>query len=370
MRNVVFHAPDGAIEEHLRALVPVSVLDGTLELKETTQLGQELPLEPGLYAARATLPSGRRLEAAFKVSSEEGEAIDVTLVKTDDAVDTAQQDAPVAFREQLKTIDATDIALFAQRAVGLQPREAEDGRSWVRIGYGNPFGRIRWRGASKPYAVGDELEVVGDEPTQVLMQMKPSLWRVVAPVLPKLPDQPIDHRLLKMVRRQGSAFPHFLFKNADLEMLLRYLASDSQAPVDGLAGGERVVAKRAFDDPGFKPLAASAGAYALLRLGRLDDLDWTPLMAERYPWLPDGFAIHGEWRARRGEHEQAQASFLTIPEVGLPYFSMGLSDAVNRLSQYAAAKLEPAANRAAVLAQLQEMAGRTDFARPITTYRA
>ena len=369
MRKVVFRAPDGAIEEQLSGLVPVNVLDGTLELIETTRLGEESPLEPGLYAARATLPNGRRYEATFAVSTEEGEAIDVVLARTEDVVETAQQYAPPTIDQQLKSFDAADIGRLAAQVFVPKKKEAP-AQCWVRIGYGNPFDKIRWKGASKRYAAGDEFEVEGPEPAQVVMQMKPSLWQVLAPVLPVVEGQPMDHRRVSMVRRQGSAFPHFHFKNPDLEMLLRYLASDSQRPVAGLAGEESVVAKRAFDDPGYKPLAASAGAYALLRLGKLDDLDWTPQMPEKFPWLPDAYAIHGEWRARRGEHEEAQASFMRIPEVGLPFFSMGLSDAVNRLSQYAAANFDHPEARAKALAKLQEISSRTDFARPITTWRA
>jgi len=91
MRKVVFHAPEGAIEEQLSGLVPVNVLDGTLELIETTQLGEAAALEPGLYAARATLPNGRRYEATFAVSTEAGEAIDVVLARTDDVVETGMR---------------------------------------------------------------------------------------------------------------------------------------------------------------------------------------------------------------------------------------------------------------------------------------
>ncbi len=368
MRTVVFQAPEGVIEDQLSGLVPVNVLDGTLELIETTRLGQATPLEPGLYAARATLPNGRRYEATFKVTPESSDAIDVLLARTEDVVETAQQYAPATFDQQMKSFDAGDIGRIAAQV--FQPGKEKAAQSWVRIGYGNPFGKIRWKGSSKRYSAGDEFEVDGPKPSQVVMQMKPSLWQVLAPVLPKIEGQPDDHRRVSMVRRQGSAFPHFHFKNADLEMLLRYLASDSQRQVEGLSGEESVVAKRAFEDPGYKPLAASAGAYALLRLGKLDDLGWTPQMAEKFPWLPDAYAIHGEWRARRGEHDQAQASFLRIPEIGLPFFSMGLSDAVNRLSQYAAADFDHVDERAKVLAQLQEISSRTDFARPITTWRA
>jgi hypothetical protein len=368
MRQVVFRAPDGAIEEQLSGRVPVNVLDGTLELISTTRLGEPAPLEPGLYAARATLPNGRKYEATFAVTDPDGDDIDVLLARTDDVVETAQQYAPPSIDQQLKSFDAADLGRIAAQVLAPIRKEAP-AQCWVRIGYGNPFGKIKWKGASKRYTAGEELEVAGPEPAQVIMQMKPALWQVVAPVLPKIEGHEVDARRVSMVRRQGSAFPHFHFKNPDLEMLLRYLASDSQRPVEGLAGEESVVAKRAFDDPGYKPLAAAAGAYALLRLGRLDDLDWTPQMPEKFPWLPDAYAIHGEWRARRGEHDQAQASFLRIPEVGLPYFSMGLSDAVNRLSQYAAAGFEGGDERAKVLAQLQEISGRTDFARPITTWR-
>jgi hypothetical protein len=370
MRTVVIQAPEGAIDPGLDAKVPVSVLDNSLELKETTGLGLPLALDEGLYVARATLPNGTKLESVFNVSSEEGEPITVSLAQTARIAPAPRKDAPVPLKERLQKFEPADVLQAADAALGML-RPKEPNRSWVRIGYGNPFGTVRWRSGSKPCAVNDKFEVEAPEFAQVLMQMKPSLWIVLAPVQPKLPGEPVDKRRVKMVRRLGWAFPHFYFANPDLEMLLRYLASDSQATVDQLAGPEALVAKKAFEDESeIRPLASSVGAYALLRLGRLDDLDWTPRLAERFPWLPDAYAILGEWRARRGEHEAAQAAFLKIPEVGLPHFSMGLSDAVNRLHQYVAGGLPAPEARADILARLEAMAARTDFARPITTYRA
>ena len=82
-------------------------------------------------------------------------------------------------------------------------------------------------------------------------------------------------------------------------------------------------------------VAATIGAYALLRLGELERLhDWTENLRNWFPWLPDGAAIRGEHLARLGRHGEALACFAELPRRGLPVFTDGLSYSVDRIRLY------------------------------------
>jgi hypothetical protein len=122
------------------------------------------------------------------------------------------------------------------------------------------------------------------------------------------------------------------------------------------------------------PIAACVGAYTLLRLGELDRLhEWTENLKNWFDWLPDGLAIRAEHLARRGQHSQALENLLRLPDRGLPFFSDGLSFALNRLRTYLsyggggelAGDLDQAKQ---VLAALKSFAQYTDFSRPVLTF--
>jgi hypothetical protein len=116
------------------------------------------------------------------------------------------------------------------------------------------------------------------------------------------------------------------------------------------------------------PVAAAAGAFALLRLGALDRLhDWTANLLEWFAWLPDGLVARAEHVARLGDHDAASALLRQLPERGVPVLSVGLATAVDRLRAYAAAWPEDEALRTASEWSTR-YAVATDFSLPITTY--
>jgi hypothetical protein len=125
-----------------------------------------------------------------------------------------------------------------------------------------------------------------------------------------------------------------------------------------------------FEDP----IGAAVGAYALLRFGELDRLhNWTMNLYGSFSWMPDGIAIVVEHLARLGEHQEALNKLLELPERGLPFFTSGLTYAMNRLRQYRRAvenkKLsgdEKAIDR--VSRRLERYAGFIDVTRPILTF--
>jgi hypothetical protein len=121
-------------------------------------------------------------------------------------------------------------------------------------------------------------------------------------------------------------------RNRRAESLLRYTTQQD-------IRGARLVYD-AMDARGFlhgkaeDPIAAMAGAYALLAMNQLDKLpeSWTRNLCKGYPWLPDGPAIHGEHLSRLGRGDDAEEVFLLLEERGLPYVSDGLFYAVDRLA--------------------------------------
>ena len=109
------------------------------------------------------------------------------------------------------------------------------------------------------------------------------------------------------------------------------------------------------------PVAAAAGAYALLYLGELDRLhDWTMNLADWFPWLPDGTVIAAEHRAREGDHDRARQLLRELDYVDgalVPWLSAGLFYTCDRLRTYCEAP-----RRGAARARTHPEPGR--FARP------
>jgi hypothetical protein len=85
------------------------------------------------------------------------------------------------------------------------------------------------------------------------------------------------------------------------------------------------------------PVAAAAGAFALLRLGALERLhDWTSNLAQQYGWLPDVQVALAEHHARVGDHESAREILTDVSMIGIPSLTVGLAYATDRLRFYAA----------------------------------
>lgn len=165
-------------------------------------------------------------------------------------------------------------------------------------------------------------------------------------------------------------------KTADL--FLRYLQNgrSEQAQFIGNILQAQELLRQKMDDP----IAATVGAYALLRFRKEDLLhDWASNLASRFTWLPDGLAIEGENLARKGRHAEALACFNQILSRGLPVFGAGLSYAIDRLGRYLGyAKSFTEGKRQLpedqvkqaqeVLPRLQRFASFAVFRSPISTY--
>jgi len=120
------------------------------------------------------------------------------------------------------------------------------------------------------------------------------------------------------------------------------------------------------------PVAAAAGACAPLRLGDLErlELSWTRNLADWFPWLPDGAAVHGEHLARLGEHAEAARRFVEVVSRGLPVFATAFFFAFERLQLYSL-KTPTGFDRSAIEGArrfLERFARDIDPIQPITTF--
>lgn len=119
------------------------------------------------------------------------------------------------------------------------------------------------------------------------------------------------------------------------DALLGYLQRGLIEDARLLAGSDAMLAEELLFSKSDDPVAAAAGAFALLHLGALDRLhDWTRNLAQRFEWLPDGQVALAEHMARRGEHELARDLLRELPERGIPSLSVGVSYAADRLRAY------------------------------------
>jgi hypothetical protein len=145
---------------------------------------------------------------------------------------------------------------------------------------------------------------------------------------------------------------------------------DRARPTQAIAeSAEQLLARKDAD-----PVGAAVGAYAILRVGAIEQLhEWTRNLREWFPWLPDGAAICGEHLARQGRFEEAFDAFLEVPTRGLPLFSDGLFYTVDRLKLYCGeriktrGRIDPLQSQAA-FEQLQPFATWLRRQRPISTW--
>ncbi|MDX0264280.1 hypothetical protein GOL41_27035 [Sinorhizobium medicae] len=132
-----------------------------------------------------------------------------------------------------------------------------------------------------------------------------------------------------------------ILENGRANTLLSYMAQQSYAHIATYANAqsesdftELLFSKRS------DPIGAAIGGYGLLSLNRFSPLEeWSENLTRVAPWLPDGYAIHGETQARLANHQKAAEYFHKMTRVGLPAFFAGLSYAETRIRLYTRHKL-------------------------------
>lgn len=112
--------------------------------------------------------------------------------------------------------------------------------------------------------------------------------------------------------------------NQEAETLLSYLDSGSiaQARVVEAKVAEKLLLTKMLD-----PIAATVGAYFLIKAGDLDKLhDWTDNLANWFEWLPDGAVIKA-WHLLKesaGNTSEARDWLLEAERRGVPIYTEGV----------------------------------------------
>lgn len=152
------------------------------------------------------------------------------------------------------------------------------------------------------------------------------------------------------------------------DALLNYLNQDMVYQARTILDAPELTAEELLYGKRKDPVAAAAGAYALLRLEAIDRLhDWTRNLANWFEWLPDGLVAWAEHLARLGQHEQAAGMLSRLPERGLPALSLGLTYACDRLRTYAR-RWPDNVRLGETLEELMRYTMAADLAAPVTTY--
>lgn len=380
MNTVKFVFPEGLGDDVL-GHAPLQILDKDLAPAMQTRLGATVELAEGLYGARAVLPDGQELTAAFYVEEREHDhdpqtfTLKTTLLAAP-AV-TAPLEDPAAEAAPRPNAGARVGAWLRGLQIGrhdapvaAEARGLEPGAVTIRQVCGNQLmSDLSTVGEPVRLRLGDEGAIVPGPGLQTLVL--DGRWQVTAPAAPNT-----KRRFKIVARRGGRLLPHFHFDDPDLELLLRYAGAGMVSrEADVVSQSDALLARRAFEyNDEDRPIASAVGAYVQLRTGQLDDLEWIDNLAAKFPWFADPLAISAEYHARRGDHDQARKRLMGITERGLPFFLWGLSYAINRLQQYdniARATADRSEDHEALgllLEKLSQIAARTDFSRPILTY--
>ncbi len=294
----------------------VEVRDRFLRHITQAQPGEPIRLEPGLYLASVVLPTGGVDQQPVEVV--EGETVEVEL-------------GPRAATEPFAAALAADLP-------GARPPE------W--------FARLVWAddGAPVDGQLGDDLSFTSpSDGRESLIALQVAIEGRVpyTCMLPVLPGQACQVRVVTGGGEvRATALPT---GEGVTPSIARYVATGHLRQAAHAVEN----ARDALTDP----VGAALGAYALLRLGRLDEIH---AFAAQTPALPDGAVIAAELAARAGRAEEAERWLREALERGTPMFADGLSLLATRLRP-----LWPDDER---VARVLDLATRADFAQVVVAY--
>jgi hypothetical protein len=313
-------------------------------------------VEPGHYVVQARLPDGQEIEQAVTVAAGEPDTQVHLRSPSPRKRRTAAERSPATARRR-KADGATSASPTPRRfqaprqqiAPSMQLFHRDELGEWQRI----------------------EREV----PEAHLPRFEPELPRVDAIAVGPPRQPPV------FVPIPGGHLRYFDFKLASERRPLVRLADNVASALLAYLDRGRLDDALVFSEPFAQyaeqsllhkrddPVAAAAGAFALLRLGALERLhDWTRNLWNWFPWLPDGLVAYAEHAAQLGEHQLASELLSELPDRGVPALSLGLAMAADRLRSYAATWPENEGLRA-TQTWITRYALATDFSLPITTYR-
>ncbi len=350
---------------------PVEVRKSNMALIAQTNTSQSLQVEPGLYHVIAKLPTGQELYNHINIGSEPSYTVDLYLDK--------DQESPHEHEEVQRFLVGMP-SISSNLRKGLEPLGPPEFQASLRSFTGSPLQQDLISPGPIPQMSPDST-VVGAAKFSLSRSGPFALVQLLQPGQPALnvvlPQAiPYDSEFTVTLGPDNRLEVTVHLMNFTADALLRYYERGMVLQVENLAGKDSpaVVSEDLLYGKVADPIAACVGAYTLLRLGELDRLhEWTENLKNWFDWLPDGLAIRAEHLARRGQHAQALDNLLQLPDRGLPFFSDGLSFALNRLRTYISyegkEELSGDLDKARqVLATLNPFAQYTDFSRPVLTF--
>jgi hypothetical protein len=358
---------------------PVEVRRANLSFVTRVPASEGVSVEPGMYFATARLPAGQDFSRSILFLTRGGTAPDgwdgPDVVKVETGV-RAKEVELTPFSGQESRHEPWDASRFLGSWSSFLPRssrmgtfslwesaaEADVGADDALESLGPadtevpvrdvPVNRVRWFsgdvfGEFKPITDRADFKavLVPGETVRVdaatsgrfeplimqLLRTGMAPMNVVLPVSPGIPCsvtfQGSDNSLWSLDIR---------LEHPTADLLLRYVQTSQWELAEVTSHAVR--AEQLFRMKEADPIAATVGAYALLRFRNdAEHQTWARDFKDTFSWLPDGLAIYGEQLARAGDHARALAEFVQIPVRGLPIFGVGLSYTIDRLRLYIAA---------------------------------
>lgn len=351
--------------------LPVEVRKSNLALVVQGVTSQPVQVEAGTYHVTARLPTGQELYSPVTVGERGSFVVDL--------YPEAEEKSPHEGEEVQRYIHGRKA--FAGRIKAeLESLGEAQAHAALRLFRGNLL-----KGAVKsedslaafeplpPPAPGTALLRLQADPPSLVQLLQPG----APPTNTLLPARPGESAAIRLERREdGRLVLDVQLNNLMADALLRYYARGLVAQADNLTANDSpaLLSEDLLYGKVADPLAACVGAYTLLRLGDITRLhEWSENLKNWFGWLPDGAAIRAEHLARRGDHEEALKALLELPARGAPFFSDGLSFAVNRLRTYVelGKSDEPFERRPEaeqLLASLRPFAAYADFRNPVLTF--
>jgi hypothetical protein len=357
--------------------LPVEIRKSNLYLEAQCLISQPVTVKPGTYHVTAKLPAGQELYGQVEIAEGESKIVTLKLDPADESPRETEEEqrflwGKTGYESASRGLgglggggDETTAKLKAFKGNILQGSyEPVEGNDWLKkVDRPQPPGVYECDlNTGDPGLAGSTLvQLVQSGLPPVNMAVPPreqQAWQII------LSLQPDEHYSIDV---------HLEHKTADT--LLRYSERGMLEQVAKMATSQ---ALELLYHKLYNPIAAVAGAYVFLRLGAVDEpgsrpSNWLENLKNGFTWLPDGLPIYGEHLARLGQHSQALATFLELPERGLPLFSDGLSYTVNRLRLYIGSgekhfEKDDLARAATLLEQLQRFTPYVDFQRTVLSF--
>ncbi|MGN6105942.1 MAG: hypothetical protein ACTHU0_12620 [Kofleriaceae bacterium] len=359
-----------ALPERLAgAALPIEVRAADRRLVGRFDPKQSVPLLPGAYYVNVPLPCGDELSDWVEIAP--GAATTASLGAADSGEPSSVHHARSLALGRSLGLSAEDLQrLRARRA--LDPDQPVGFRVWLgKLGAYRPADAARAVIEASAGAIRIQIPPHGAGPTkQMLVQLCVAGRAGVVVVVPQRPaGAPIE---VAIARTGDELILDAQLENRDADAMIRYATDVDRTRMIGRAMEIRGLLHAEVEDP----IAAAAGAAALLGIDRAQDVErWLPALADATPWLADGPALAAEALARRGSHADALGRLLQLGPRGLPLFADSLAYAVRRLDRYRRARdaslgetrLGPARG---LLERLQRYALFRVAGRPLTTFRA